>query len=114
MFHLHYSDVLFRIYQFFLVHVYVPATGAVYILCFTCLNRLTIFFILSDQRLEHCSGSRIGSEEGPLSPARIRQDTWVLFKYGVQKKGSELPRSARAREHTHTHPFFLFVFQVIF
>lgn len=61
MFHLHYSDVPSRFYQISLIHVYVPATGAVYILCFTCLNRLTIFFILSDQRLEHCSGPRIGS-----------------------------------------------------
>lgn len=66
MFHLHYSDVPSRFYQISLIHVYVPATGAVYILCFTCLNRLTVFFILSGQRLEHHSGPRIGSEKGPL------------------------------------------------
>lgn len=79
---------------------------------FTCLKRLIIFFILSHQHLKFYPGFRLGSQEGPLSPAETQQDAWVLLKYGVQKKGSELPgRHTRARTLTH---FFIFPFQVIF
>lgn len=66
MFHPHNSDVSYRFSQFSLIHVYVLAIGAVYILCFTCLTRLTISFILSDEHLGTCSEPRIGAEEGPL------------------------------------------------
>lgn len=66
MFYLHQSDVSYRFSQISLIHVYVLAIGAVYILCFTCLTRLTIFFILSDEHLGPCSGPWIGPEEGPL------------------------------------------------
>lgn len=88
MFHLHQSDVSSRFSQISLIHVYVSAIGAVYILCFTCLTRLTIFFTLSDEHLGPCSRPRIGSEEGPLfCLLELGRTLWILLKHGGAKEG---------------------------